>query len=182
MYIQLTNTVYNSQIGAFLPAVSDFLIGTDNQPGYLNNSFLVTGTADVTATGLENVELDDWSEIFAGNTILIDGVTSGATGAVITDFDEDAGEIEIDLTPTTIGTSKDLSIRITPIGIMPTVAAMVWYKTQKQNITMHKGKAKSEKIEDYSITYSDEWSKLGAGGYPLSLLSELSVYKTPRFQ
>ena len=181
-YLQIVDITYDNQIDTFLPLVSDFLVG---RKGYLNQTFLLEGSADTTnlSVDLTNVAGIDYDEIEVNNTVKINNVPTGVTGAVISDFDEDTSTITLDQAATASATEQTLYIRNFPEGYKDIVAAMVWYKIRKQTINKAAtGEVKSEKIEDYSVTFSDEWGKIGQGGYPQSYLDGLNDIRKPRFK
>ena len=179
-YLQITDTTYDNQIDVFLPQVSDFLVGRN---GYLNNTYLLEGSADTTnlSPDLTNVTLD-FDDLETEYTVDIANVPTGVTGAKISSLDSDNSTITLDNNATASATSQDLKVRNFPLGYKDIVANMVWYKIGNQTITKAAtGGVKSERIEDYSITFPDSWSEKGQGGYPKDLLMGLETIRTPRF-
>lgn len=170
--LQITEVIYDNQIDTFLPVVSEFLVGSK---GYLNNTFLVEGVADTTDQSivLTNSTINN---LEYGAVVKIAGVPSDA---VVVDCDTD---ITLDQPATATSEGEDIAVRNFPYGYKDIVANMVWYKigVQTQANEVSDG-VKSEKIEDYSITFDDSWSIKGQGGYPMALLKGLDPVKKVRF-
>jgi hypothetical protein len=173
--LQLNDNIYDSAIETFIPVVSDFLVGKN---GYLNNDYLVELTCDTnTSQLLTNVDTDD---LEFGAVIECLGFDTGTVAPVIVNYDDDS--IVLDKTSTSSLINTDLNIRVFPYGFKSTVAKMVWYLVGKNTISkVAKGQVKSEKIEDYSVTFADSFTVLGAGGYPKAFLDELQELRTPKF-
>lgn len=176
-YLNITDATYDLQIDIWIPVVSDFLVNANN--GYLNSEYLETGTADTTDTDatLTSVLSIEYDNLQSGNVVKIAGVADNVT---ITDYDEDNTTIELSSAATATAEGSTLYIRVLPAGAKAVVAKMIWYMIDTNNITKETG-IKTERIEDYSVTYTDRISQLGAGDYPQAYLDGLSNYRRPKF-
>jgi hypothetical protein len=174
-YLGITDITYDAQIDTWIPVVSDFLVGEN---GYLNCSFLLEGVADTNSSNLlTEVSGIDLSTVYEGSVVDIESIPDGSTVVSKT-----TDTITLDNVATSTLADQTLLIRNFPIGYKDIVANLVWYKIGNQTTAKAAtGTVKSEKIEDYSITFDDTWSKKGQGGYPKALLDGLDAIKKPRF-
>jgi len=175
-YLGISATTYDTQINLYIPDVTDDLT---RPQGICNQSFLLEGTADTDGTvTLSNVSID-YSDLYEGSCIYING-----EDGVIVSYDEDASTVTLTDALTKTATGQALIIRNFPVGAKQTVAKMVMSKIGQTTTNTDGIKdVKSKSIGPVSVTFSGgtQNDTMDRFGYPESLTKALKTIRRMRF-
>ena len=183
--LQITNTTYDTVIQSLIPIVQDDAIRYCNT-AFQDNSIFSEGSALATVRGDPDTITDSESNwvnygFLGGMTVYIEG--GGGTNMGAYDVDSVAvGTLTLKSVNQLIDQDIDDAdaqpfniLRVSrinwPVGIELPAAQMVWF--QVKNIKQDD--VKSERIDDYAVTYGDSQAS-----YPDRILQSLNKYRLVR--
>jgi len=176
----ITASTWDTQIGVLIPYVQDDILRYCTPDSFKDDNIYIQAntiafvdsdpdTITDSGSGFLDASFAAEMDVYVEDSLYNDGLYNVDTVV--------AGTLTLDSTESVVTEAAGENILITrikwPKGLLMIVAQIIW-----QNITRAQNKdVKSERIGDYSVTYTD----LSSGGYSSYITSALNKYRRPRF-